>query len=218
VQVRFRTRSSFLVAYSVNLSKGGIFLETDSPAPIGTAVTLKMHVADAGVYEILGHVTWIRAQADAAAGPAGMGVEFDDVDEAVGGLIDELVTDFRGLNVLVFSQDGKDRSSVARTVRSIIGTADVVEAAGTSTAEALLGDEIDLVIVDGEAPDGAGWLVLRAAKNRDKKIPVIALCTEESERQRAIDLGADEVSDNPPVFADFQDLLLRALGRPSTVG
>ena len=35
VQVEFRTPSSFLVAYSVNLSRGGLFIETDADIPTG---------------------------------------------------------------------------------------------------------------------------------------------------------------------------------------
>ena len=35
MQVEFRTASSFLVAYSVNLSRGGMFIETDAEVPMG---------------------------------------------------------------------------------------------------------------------------------------------------------------------------------------
>ena len=36
VQIEFRTASSFLVAYSVNLSRGGLFLETEADVPTGS--------------------------------------------------------------------------------------------------------------------------------------------------------------------------------------
>lgn len=215
MQVRFRTSSSFLVAYSVNLSKGGAFLETATPAPVGSALTLKLAVGDADAYEVAARVTWVREQADPAAGPAGMGVEFDGIDDALGDVIDQLVTTFAGMTVLVFCPDSQDRATLARMVRSIIRSADVVEAGGISTAEALLGDELDLVVVDGDAPDDGGWHLLRAAKQRG--VPVIALCAEEDERLRAHELGADDITDNPPAFVDFQEALLRTLGRPTAV-
>jgi uncharacterized protein (TIGR02266 family) len=218
VEVRFRTTSSFLFSYSVNLSKGGMFIETEELAPIGTPIMLKFTVADHGSYEIAGVVSWHREERDPVSGkPKGMGVEFERIDDTLGEIIDQLVTTFRGLTVLVFCPHAKDRSAVARMVRSIIGTADVVEASGTSTVEALLGDEIDLVIADGDAPDGEGLLVLRATKQRNAKTPTIVLSDEVEQRELALDAGADEVADNPPSFADFQEVLLRALGRPSTI-
>ena len=48
VQVEFRTASSFLVAYSVNLSRGGLFLETEADVPTGAAMTLDFTVPNAG--------------------------------------------------------------------------------------------------------------------------------------------------------------------------
>ena len=44
VKVEFRTPSSFLVAYSINLSRGGIFLETEHPAAIGDSIALEFAV------------------------------------------------------------------------------------------------------------------------------------------------------------------------------
>ena len=35
LKVAYRTTGAFLVAYSVNLSKGGIFLETPTPLEVG---------------------------------------------------------------------------------------------------------------------------------------------------------------------------------------
>ena len=44
VQVEFRTASSFLVAYSVNLSRGGLFIETPSDVPAGAGITVDLTV------------------------------------------------------------------------------------------------------------------------------------------------------------------------------
>jgi len=218
VEVGFRTASSFLVAYSVNLSKGGIFLECADPPPIGTSLTLKISVAGADVHDVPGQVTWIREQPEAGR-PAGMGVEFCGIDDTLGAVIDRLVAAFRGLSVLVFLPDDKDRATVARMVRSLMRSAEVMEAGDLRATETRLDDDddVDLVIIDADACDGSGWLALRAAKRRDAEIPVIALCGGDATRARALDLGADEVALNLPTFADFQDIVLRALGRPSTV-
>ncbi len=221
VEVRYRTASSFLFAYSVNLSKGGLFLETDQVLAVGSALTLKLTIPGAGTYEVSGHVTWVRDEPDPdGEGPVGMGLEFDQVDAALGAVIDQLVTGFEGLTVLLFGIDNKDRAALARKVRSIVSTADVAEAGGVSTAEALLSDELDLVVIDADtdSDEGEGWLVLRAALNRDKPIPVIVLAASQQDRERARELGAADAAPNPPSFSELQDVLLRSLGRPSGVG
>jgi len=49
VEVEFRTASSFLVAYSVNVSRGGLFLETEHEVPVGAQITLRLAVPSAQV-------------------------------------------------------------------------------------------------------------------------------------------------------------------------
>src|SRR5437868_853736 len=65
VEVDFRTASSFLVAYSVNLSRGGLFLETDADIPTGALLTVDLQIPNAGVVPVNGVVAWRRG-ADSA--------------------------------------------------------------------------------------------------------------------------------------------------------
>src|SRR5574338_732485 len=96
VQVEFRTASSFLVAYSVNLSRGGLFLETDADIPTGAMMTLDFSVPGGGTTSLNGVVAWHRSAAEAAEGPPGIGIEFQDVAPQLGALIDRLVSSFHG--------------------------------------------------------------------------------------------------------------------------
>src|SRR5512140_1520936 len=91
VQVEFRTASSFLVAYSVNLSRGGIFIETDSDLPMGVLVTLNLQVPGVGMLHLVGVIAWRRAN-DSPDGPPGIGIEFQDVVPQLGSAIDLLVS------------------------------------------------------------------------------------------------------------------------------
>ena len=85
VQVEFRTASSFLVAYSVNLSRGGLFLETDADIPTGALMTLDFSVPGAiGMASLNGVVAWRRGSGE--EGPAGLGIEFQDVAPQLGAL------------------------------------------------------------------------------------------------------------------------------------
>jgi uncharacterized protein (TIGR02266 family) len=215
VQVEFRTASSFLVAYSVNLSRGGLFLETTNDAPVGSEITLQFTVPGAGPMLITGRVSWRREKGN--EGPGGIGIEFDDIRDSVGEIIDRLVADFEGLNIMLLSGDKQDRSTLSRLIRSIIGTAEVLGAGDTHMAETLIDDDIDLVVVDADFdPDGA-LRILKLAAARQSRIPTIALTSNKKMRERARAAGASEVASNPPPFSEFQRLLVRALGRPLAV-
>jgi uncharacterized protein (TIGR02266 family) len=216
VEVRFRTASSFLFAYSLNLSKGGLFLETETPAPVGTAITIKLAIPEAGSHEVHGHVSWIRDADDPTEGPRGMGVSFDAIDEKLGALIDELVTGFRGLAILLYSADNKDRAALSRKIRSIISTADVAEAGGSNTAEALMDDELDLVVVHTDGDD-EGLRLVEIARTRERPLPTLVLSNEPDARAEARRLGAAEIASGAPSMAELQEVLLHVLGRPATV-
>ncbi len=47
-QITFKTVDELVVAYSANLSRGGLFLQTSRCAPVGTTITLVMRLPDGG--------------------------------------------------------------------------------------------------------------------------------------------------------------------------
>jgi uncharacterized protein (TIGR02266 family) len=216
VEVEFRTASSFLVAYSVNVSRGGLFLETEHDVPVGGDVALKLAVPGAGPVSLHGVVAWRRGR-ESGDGPPGIGVEFVDLGGDLGGIIDRLVAAYEGINVLLLAPDRQDRSSLTRVIRSILGTADVVSAGDSRVAETLLTGDIDVAVIDVDAdPDGA-LAALRQAKQIQPPVPCIALASTKKLREHARAAGADEVASNPPSFSELQVLLVRALGRPIAV-
>lgn len=216
VRVQFRNASSFLVAYTVNLSRGGVFLETDEPVPIGSAVTLQIEVPQAGPVVLSGRVSWRRDRPD-VDGPAGIGLEFDDMVDSLGTLIDRLVTQFAGITVLLVCQRLKERTTLTRQLRSIMATAEVVGASDPRVAGELLDDEIDLVVVDADSCGEAAMNVLSTAQSLFSPVPSIVLTSSAEWRERARQSGADELVSNPPSFSELQSAVMRALGRPSSV-
>jgi uncharacterized protein (TIGR02266 family) len=219
LEVEFRTASSFLVAYSVNLSRGGLFIETDADIPTGSPITLALAVPGAGQLSLSAVVAWRRGadSSDGLPGPSGLGVELQDVMPELGAVIDGLVSSFHGVQVLVLSGDRQDRTTLARSIKSIISTAEVMQAADANVAMTLMTNEIDLAVIDVDFDVDGGLAALRAAKQQHPAVPTIALTLNNQLREHARAAGADEVATNPPPFAELQVVLVRALSRPTAV-
>ncbi len=216
LEVEYRTAGAFLVAYSSNLSKGGLFIESDPPLAVGTDLLLRFNVPDSGPIEVRGHVAWIRPTPSEGK-PAGMGVEFEHLDSRHGEVIDHVVATFRGLSILLVASGVPTRSLLTRAVRSILSSAEVLEAATAEAAEAALREKPDMVIVDLDDADASENLyALRLAKT-SWQLPVIATSRHEDIRARAREIGADEALPSPVIIADLQASILRLLGRPVRV-
>lgn len=216
VQVEFRTASSFLVAYSVNLSRGGIFIETEADVPPGVLLSLDLVVPGAGLVQLVGAVAWRRGT-ESPDGPPGLGIEFQDAAPQLGPTIDRLVSSFHGVQILVLSGDRQDRTTLARSIKSIISTAEILQAADASLASILLTSEIDLAIVDLDFDPDGGLQTLRAAKQLAPRVPTVAITANAKLREHARAAGADEIASNPPPFGELQVVLVRALSKPMSV-
>ncbi len=216
VRVQFRNASSLLIAYSVNLSRGGVFLETEEPVDVGSEVTLQLEVPRAGPVLLAGRVTWRRGQAD-KDGPVGIGVEFEDMVDTLGELIDSLVAQFGGITVLLLSPDARERGALTRQLRSIMATAEVVGATDARVAESLLDEEIDLALFDADGDPEATLRLLEGVQAMFNPVPVVLMTSNDEVRQRARVGGADEVIGKPTPFGELQAAVMRALGRPTSV-
>ena len=217
VQVEFRTPSSFLVAYSVNLSRGGMFLETDADIPTGALMTLDCSVPGAGTTSLNGVVAWRRGLEDASAGPPGLGVEFQDVAPSLGILIDKLVGGFRGVHILLLAGDRQDRTQLARNIKTIISTAEITQAADANVAATVVSGELDVAIVDCDFDIDGGIKTIKAAKQQSPPVPTIAITSNQAYRELAVAAGCDELLSNPPAFDALQVVLVRALGKPVAI-
>jgi uncharacterized protein (TIGR02266 family) len=217
LEVEFRTSGSFLVAYSTNLSSGGMFVETPHPLVPGERITLKLNVPGTGAIEVGGVVAWSRTAWEEDK-PPGMGVQFDEpLDARHGDMIDTIVSRFQGLRVVVLALDPVERARLASIVRSALRAARVVETGDPEAAEtALAGADLAIVDLDDAIPEGLA--TLRTAKaGFAHPVPVVVTCTDAIALGRARELGADEVLANAAGTAATQAAILRALGRPARV-
>lgn len=217
VQVEFRTASSFLIAYSMNVSRGCVFLETDTEIPQGARMTVQFSVPNGGTTCLDGVVAWRRSLEEATSGPPGLGIEFLDITPELGAVVDHLVAKFRSVRVLLMSGNRQDRTAVARNIKSIVSTADITQASDPSVAASILNPEIEVVIVDLDTDLEGGLTVIRTAKALRPSVPTIAMTGNPSYREQAVAAGTDELMPNPPAFADLQVILVRALAKPCAV-
>lgn len=80
--VAYRTVDGFITDWAVNISKGGIFINTRSPLAVGTTVRLIISLPDTAFpFDLTGRVARINEFDNPSNQVPGMGIEFIDVDE-----------------------------------------------------------------------------------------------------------------------------------------
>jgi len=226
LEVEYRSAGAFLIAYSTNLSKGGLFLETEALQAVGTRMAIRLRAPDTSAIELEGVVAWVRGPEAARGGrvsghgevqPVGMGIELTTPEARYGTVVDQIVMRFSGIKILVGAGEPAPRAILHRYLRSILAC-EIIEADGAHQASPAAW-QADLAVVDLDSlGPRADDLVRRVRTDpRSADIPVIALATQPRDRQRGADLGADELIPNPPVFADLQAAVIRTLARPSAV-
>ena len=94
VRVDYQTVDEFFSEFARNINEGGLFVESETPHPLGTRVDLqfKLPGGDEPV-QVTGSV--VRASAGSADEPSGMGIVFDDLDTQTRQRINELVRRLR---------------------------------------------------------------------------------------------------------------------------
>lgn len=200
----------------MNLSRGGIFIETHAIVPVGQEVSLALVVPLAGTVQVRGVVAWARGH-ESIEGPAGIGIDIAADADLLGPYVDRMIATYGGMNVLVLSGDRQDRTTLTRSMKSILAQAEVMQATDARVAESLMSPEVDLVLVDVDFDVEGGLYALRAAGTAQPVIPTVALAATKKLREQARAAGATEVLANPPPFAELQLAVVRALARPYSV-
>ena len=80
--VAYRTVDGFITDWAVNISQGGIFINTRNPLSVGTTVRLIVSLPDAQFpFDLTGRVARVNEFDNPSNQVPGMGIEFVDVDE-----------------------------------------------------------------------------------------------------------------------------------------
>ena len=213
--VTYRTQGALLVSYSVNLSRGGIFVESETSLPVGTEVVLQLDVPSIGPIDLKGVVAWIREGSPDGL-PDGMGLQLHELDERYGAAIDKMVQDFEGLTVLVLAGTPERIAQLGRYMRSII-SCEVLEATTLEEATPALAAEPDLVVLDIERAASLSAHTVEQLR-RVSTTPIILLASDLAARELGRNQGADEVLETPPSFQALQGAVIRTLSRPAKMG
>jgi molecular chaperone DnaK len=102
VKLSYGSVDEFVERFATNISRGGVFIRTRDPKPLGTQVDLELRLSQGDlVVRARGVVRWIAEEDRAARPPAapGMGIEFLALDEASRQVVERIVThrESRGL-------------------------------------------------------------------------------------------------------------------------
>ena len=216
LEVEFRSPSALLVAYTVNLSRGGMFLQCDDELPPqGAVLELDIKLPERGIVSLTGVVAWHREVADGAE-PRGVGVQFDTLEGNLGEIVDGLVLDYKGVQILVQSADDRDRKALLRRLKSIISTAEIIFASNDDEARHALSADTDLLIVDADEDERGAQATVRYARSTFAT-PTIALAQRASLEQLMREQGASDVLGNPPNGAALRKAVLMRLSSPSRI-
>ena len=217
LELEYRSAGAFLVAYTTNLSKGGIFIETATPLPIGTVVAMKLHAPNTPTCDVQGTVAWLRPESTGPGQPAGMGIVIDTAADQYGAVVDQIAFSFTGIQILLVTGEAAPRAILSRYLRSVLACR-IVDVDLTAGLESLP-HNIDLTIIDldSSGPEGAQLIQNLRVHERTSTTPIIALGQLERDRMRAHQRGADEAITNPPLFAELQSAVIRCIAKPTAV-
>ena len=82
IALSFPDIEGFVLEYAANLSMSGMFVRSERTHPPGTPVSFELRLEDgAPLVRGEGWVVWCRGADEPGRGPAGMGIEFGELDE-----------------------------------------------------------------------------------------------------------------------------------------
>ena len=94
VRVDYSTVDELFSEFTSDINEGGLFIETDNPRPPGTEVSMRFNLPGRQEAVVtVGRV--VRVTAADADGPAGMGIEFEALNDESSSAIDELIRSLR---------------------------------------------------------------------------------------------------------------------------
>jgi uncharacterized protein (TIGR02266 family) len=227
-RVQFHTLDALVMAYTGNLSRGGMRLRADQPLDVGSVVRVRIELPDgAPAVEIPCEI--VGMSQEATTGKYTFGVKFIDPDETARKRLEWYILNSNPepgqfgntahrcrLDVVIADDERLQREAVARC---FLERGDTVRMVGDGLAalSECLRTAPDLVLSDVQMPRMDGWQLLRMLRGRPalRNVPVVFLTSLASERDRLLGyrLGVDDYVAKPHVPADLLERADRAVVR-----
>ena len=232
-RVSYATVDQLLVAYSSDLSKGGMFLQTEQFLPVNAVIRINLELGEGSAeIPIISRVVYVRDQA-AARGvgkPPGMGIEFLDLNADCLGIIEAYIAERIGdvdgggeasltpkrLSIMIVDDDHGFRTQAAQPFRA---RGDYVRVApdGFEALAQCLKETPDVIVSDVNMPRLDGWQLLRMCRARPtlSSVPFLFLTTlaGDQERLRGYQLGVDDYVQKPFGGKELQARVDRVVAR-----
>ncbi len=94
VRVAYHTVDELFSEFARNINEGGLFVETETPHPVGTEVSLQFKIPGSDEpLQVVGRVA--HTTGDDTGETPGIGIEFDDLDGQARQRINQLVRSLR---------------------------------------------------------------------------------------------------------------------------
>jgi uncharacterized protein (TIGR02266 family) len=216
-RVRYATLDQLVVAYSADLSKGGMFLASEQLLSVNSTFELKLELPSrGGEISVQCRVVYTRDAATAVktSKPAWMGIQFLDLDEQALTRIGQFIAEQsvaaaedearaspgKPLSVLVVDDDHSSREAAAKPFRE---RGDNVRTAsdGVDALAACLKEPPDVILSDVQMPRMDGWQLVRIVRSRPAlaQVPMLFLTRlrGEDERLKGYQLGVDDFVPKP---------------------
>ena len=211
LEVRYRNAGQFLVSYCTNLSRGGLFVSTREPEPVGTELVLSLRVPGRALPVTLrARVRWNRSE-DSNSGPAGMGLSFADVDAVLGDHIDTLVSAATPLNIDLIGRNDHASAHLHALLRSLV-TCETRQLALRPGVAQTIG-RADLVVIDVDGHPPTAIALMQDLNARDESPPMLAMCAGRDPELRARVSRYARVVPTPVDKRELQLKVLETLGQ-----
>jgi len=217
-RVRFATVDDLVLAYTGNLSRGGMRLRTDQDIALGSVIEVRLELPDeAPEVRIPSEV--VSVTPDGTTGRKYLGVRFIDPDESARKRLEWFIlnsepapgqfgpaTHGQQLKLLIVDDEPLQRASTAKPFQER-GHDVRLASDGLAALGLALKDPPDVVLTDLQMPKMDGWQLLRMLRSRPAlaSVPVIFLTTlsGESDRLLGYRMGVDDFIAKPPEPGDL---------------
>ena len=229
-RVRYQSVDELVLAYSKNLSRGGLFLASKRLLERGSIVRLNIELPDGGPeLTVPCKVVFVRSADSPDGKSAGMGVKFIDPDDVTRRRLEWFIVNCapepgqfgpdpqkRKLDIMIVEDDPLQSETTAAPFRNRGDTVRISQD-GLQGLASCLERRPDVILSDVQMPKMDGWQFLRMVRSRPAlaTVPVLFLTTLSSEQDRLLGyrLGVDDYIAKPPKPSELVARVDRAVVR-----